>query len=304
MATELNRQEAGSRRQLLRTGIAAATAGTWTHCMAAADHETFSFVIVSDTHLGRNDDPAAEEQLRQGIAEINAGPGDFVLHLGDIVDKARAEHYPRYVAARAELKKPIHEIPGNHDNTELFLRHVTGRIDRSFDHDGVRFVLFGNAHEDSHDGFLAAEQVEWITGECSQAAALGLKIVFCCHVPVHANRHPDRGWYVKPDDGQTAFYDLVEKHSDRVLLCLHGHFHNGIRGWQDHHQVVEVLCPSLCYNQDRNLEEHLRAGRASGFFVPELRTGYTIATLGNGRLTLQYKPLGSQVDAEYSVEWK
>ena len=272
--------------------------------MAATDIETFSFVIVSDTHLGRNDALAPEKQWQQGIAEINAGPGDFVLHLGDIVDKARASQYPRYVATRDELKKPIHEIPGNHDNTKLFKRYVTDRIDRSFDHSGVRFVLFGNAHEDSHDGFVTSEQIDWMTIECAQAAALGLRIVFCCHVPAHSNRHPDRGWYVKPDEGQTAFYDLIGKHAGRVLLCLHGHFHNGIRGWRDHHQVVEVLCPSLCYNQNRNLEKHLKAGSAAGFFVPELRTGYTIATLGKGKLALQYKPLGSQVDAEYSVEWE
>jgi 3',5'-cyclic AMP phosphodiesterase CpdA len=272
--------------------------------MAAADIDAFSFVIVSDTHLGRNDGVAPEKQFRQAIAEINSGPADFVLHLGDVVDKARATQYPRYVAARADLKKPIHEIPGNHDSETLFQRHVTERVDRSFDHKGVRFVLFANAHADSHDGFITSEQLDWLTHECDQAAMQGLKIVFCCHVPVHSNRHPDRGWYVKPDNGQTAFYQLIEKHKGRVLLCLHGHFHNGIRGWQDHYQVVEVLCPSLCYNQDRNLEEHLSTGETSGFFVPELRTGYAIAKLGNGKLTLQYKPLAGAVGAEYSAKWK
>ena len=272
--------------------------------MAAVDIEPFSFVIVSDTHLGRNDSATPEQQWQQGIAEINRGPGDFVLHLGDVVDKARALQYPRYVATRAELTKPIHEIPGNHDSTELFKQHVSDRIDRSFDHNGVRFVLFGNARSSSHDGFITTQQLEWLAKECAQAALQNLKIVFCCHVPIHSNRHPDRGWYVKPDNGQTEFYDLVGKHTGRVLLCLHGHFHNGIRGWRDHHAVVEVLCPSLCYNQNRNMTEHLRSGVASGFFVPELRTGYTIATLGNGRLVLQYKPLGSEVGADYSAEWK
>ncbi len=304
MSLESPQQHAGNRRQLLRAGIAATAAGTWTKCMAAADMEEFSFVVVTDTHLGRKDSGTPEKQWRQGIAEINGGPGDFVLHLGDVVDKARAAQYPRYVDARADLKKSIHEIPGNHDSTELFGQHITDRIDRSFDHKGVRFVLFGNAHSNSHDGFITTDQLAWLTKQCAHAALQDSKIIFCCHVPIHANRHPDRGWYVRPDNGQTAFYQLLEKHADRVLLCLHGHFHNGIRGWRDHHDVVEVLCPSLCYNQDRNMAEHLNSGIASGFFVPELRTGYTIATLGNGRLVLQYKPLGSEVAADYSAEWK
>jgi 3',5'-cyclic AMP phosphodiesterase CpdA len=292
------------RRSFLACAAGGTAALVWSRRLPAAEAlPEFSFVIVSDTHLGRQESKAPERQWRQAIDEINASPGDFVLHLGDVVDSGRPEQYPLYAQTRRTLKKPIHEVPGNHDPVELFAKHVAAPIDRSFDHAGVRFVLFNNSHTDSHLGFITPEQIAWFAGECDAAAAKNLKIVVGCHVPIHTNAHPDRGWHVKSEDGQRAFYEVLDRHLDRVLAIFHGHFHNGIRGWRDHGRVVETLCPSVCYNQSRKLEEALKAGKTTGFFVEELRPGYVLATLGKGRLTLRYKPLGADVNGEYAAEW-
>ena len=91
--------------------------------------------------------------------------------------------------------------------------------------------------------------------------------------------------------------------SATLIASLHGHFHNGIRGWRDHGEMVETLLPSVCYNQSRGLAEHLQAGRADGFFVDELRPGYVLAELGQGRLKLQYKPLRHEPNGEYAAKW-
>ncbi len=275
---------------------------TW-QLSAADDLAEFSFVIVSDTHLGRQDKPTAERQWRQAIAEINAAPGDFVLHLGDVVDAGRPAQYPIYVDSRKELRKPIHEVPGNHDPHDLFTQYIRAPIDASFDHAGVRFLLMGNSHVDSHLGFISPRQLEWLEKECLAAAQNDLRIVLACHVPIHQNLNPDRGWYVKPEDGQTAFYKLLDRFSERFMACFHGHFHNGIRGWRDHAQVVETLCPSVYYNQDRNLAVAIREQKASGFFVDELRPGYVLVTLGRGKLTLRYKPLGAEANGDYVATW-
>ncbi len=292
-----------SRRSLL-AGAAGCFAGLGTWRLPAAEGiEEFSFEIVSDTHLGRNDNISAERQWGGAITELNEAKGKFVLHLGDVVDGGREPQYPIYAAARKRLKKPIYEIPGNHDPHELFEKHVRTPIDSAFDHGGVRFLLLGNAHRDSHDGFITPEQIAWLDKQCGEAAAKDLRIIVCCHVPVHANAHPDRGWFVQPADGQTAFYELAKRHAGHLLACLHGHFHNGIRGWRDHGNLLEILCPSVCYNQDRKLQEHIKSGSAKGFFVEELRAGYLLATLGKGRLTLRYKPLGAELHGEYSAEW-
>lgn len=293
-----------TRRTFLATAAASyAWSRTWP-VAAAAEIDEFSFVIVSDTHLGRNDSDSAERQWRAAIDEINQGPGEFVLHLGDVVDGGRPAHYPRYAELRKSLTKPIHEIPGNHDPRELFEQHICRTIDRSFDHRGVRFLLFNNSRTDSHLGFITPAQLTWLDEQCSAAASHGLKIVAACHVPVHKNQHPDRGWYVQPAEGATGFYDLVTRHAERFLACFHGHFHNGIRGWRDRGELVEVLCPSVCYNQNRNLADAIKNAQTTGFYVDELRAGYVLATLGRGRLTMRYKPLGQDVHGEYQAEWK
>ena len=46
-----------------------------------------------------------------------------------------------------------------------------------------------------------------------------------------------------------ARLQLRQRHADRILACLHGHFHNGIRGWRDHGQTVEVLSGLLVGDQ-------------------------------------------------------
>lgn len=292
-----------------RRSFLAGTAGAvWlgSHRLPAADAlDEFTFVIVSDTHLGRRGSKTPERQWKQAIEEINAGPGDFILHLGDVVDSGGANEpqYPLYAELRKSLKKPIHEVPGNHDPTEYFQKYVAAPIDRSLDHAGVRFILFNNAHTDSHLGFITPEQIAWLDKECATAKEKDLKIVVACHVPIHSNAAPDRGWYVKPADGQTAFYELLDRYADRFLAVLHGHFHNGIRGWRDHRNVVETLCPSICYNQSRGLENAITAGKAQGFFVEELRIGYVLATLGKGKLTLRYKPIGAEPHGEYAAKW-
>ena len=294
-----------TRRDFITTCTATGTAILWSYRLPAADHlQKLSFIIVSDTHLGRKDNKSAENNWRKGIEEINQLPGKFVLHLGDVVDSGRKEQYPIYQETRKLLKKPIHEIPGNHDPTDLFKRHISERIDRSIDEGGVRFVLFNNSHRDSHLGFITNAQIDWLKKEFAEAEEKDLKIIVCCHVPIHTNKPPDRAWYVKPDEGQKKFYELQQKHADRLLACFHGHFHNGIRGWRDHGSTVEALFPSICYNQNRNLKDHIARGKADGFFVNELRAGYVLAELGEGRLTLRYKPLGEKQNGTYSAEWK
>lgn len=247
-----------------------------------------SFIVVTDTHLGYQDKPAAANLWRKTAAEIEAAPGAFVLHLGDVVDGGREEQYPIYLETRKQITKPIHEIPGNHDPQELFEKHLRTPVDLAFDHEWLRVLLLGNAHRDSHDGFLTEEQIAWLGTQCEEAAKRDLKVLIGMHVPVHENKNPDRGWFVKPASGQQEFYKLMNKYADRIVALLHGHFHNGIRGWSDHAPVHEILFPSALYNQDRQLE----AKGAPGFNLPEFRPGYTLVRLKEGVIELEYRVTG------------
>lgn len=284
-----------------RAATAALTAGLvtilprpWNAWAQAKPLPDFSFVVVSDTHLGRQDQEAAAKQWAKTAQEIDTTAGDFVLHLGDIVDGGREAQYPAYKEIRKSIRKPIHEIPGNHDPQELFEKHIRKPVDLSFDHKGVRFLLLNNSRTDSHDGFITGKQLGWLGDQCADAAKMGLFLVVCAHVPVHENKSPDRGWYVKPKDGQTELYKLVDRHKDRVLALLHGHFHNGIRGWDDHAPLQEVIFPSALYNQDRKLADQ----KAPGFYLAEMRPGFVQLKIEKGQMKLRYQPVGAAEGAE------
>jgi 3',5'-cyclic AMP phosphodiesterase CpdA len=265
-------------------------------CLRAGEaRKRLALIVVSDTHLGYKGGESAARQWEKTAAELAAAEGDLVLHLGDVVDGGREEQYPIYLKTRETIGKPVYEIPGNHDPAELFAKHLRAPIDRApidraIDHHWLRLLLIGNARRDSHDGFLTDEQIAWLDAQCRDAAKSDQLAIVCMHVPAHANKHPDRGWYVKPENGQTKLYETLAAHKDRVLALFHGHFHNGIRGWNDHAALHEICFPSALYNGDRKLE----AQQAPGYNPLEFRPGYTLVTIEDRAMKLQYKPVGAE----------
>lgn len=115
-----------------------------------------------------------------------------------------------------------------------------------------------------------------------------LFIMLAMHVPAHDNRDPDVGFYVKPAGGQRELYDIVTQHKARTLALLHGHFHCGLRGWDDHGPLQEISFPSALYNMDRQIEKK----QAPGYNVPEFRPGFTLLSIGKDGMALRYKPVG------------
>lgn len=249
-----------------------------------------AFTVVTDTHLGYRDQTRAAELWEKTAAEVENAPGDLVLHLGDVVDGGRESQYPVYLKSRRTITKPVHEIPGNHDPVEAFARHLRRDVDTVVEHRWLRFLLLNNARRDSHDGFLSEEQVEWIERQCVEAAKQNMWVALCMHVPAHKNLHPDRGWYVKPEHGQTDLYGVLTRHAARVVALLHGHFHNGVRGWDDHGSLQEICFPSALYNLDRKLPQQ----QAPGYNLPEFRPGFTQVRIERGVMTLGYRPIGVQ----------
>ncbi|WP_166831729.1 metallophosphoesterase family protein [Thalassoroseus pseudoceratinae] len=271
-------------------------------CFAMADRSRklprLSLVVVSDTHLGYRDKEHAARLWEQTAVEIGKSSAELVLHLGDIVDGGRELQYPIYLKTREKIGKPVHEIPGNHDPQPLFEKYIRQPVDTVVEHKWLRFLLLNNARSDSHDGFISDDQLAWLETSCKEAENDGTYVALCMHVPAHTNQHPDRGWYVKPEHGQHELYNLLTRHRDRILCLMHGHFHNGIRGWEDHRPVHEIVFPSALYNQSRRLEEQ----NAPGYNLPEFRPGYTLITIDDGQMRLRYQPVGTADSVEKTCQ--
>ncbi len=264
----------------------------------AAERKPLSFLVVSDTHLGYRDQESARQQWEKTAKALAAARGEFVLHLGDVVDGGREAQYPVYLETRATISKPVHEIPGNHDPHELFSKHIRTTVDMAFDHEWLRVILIGNARPDSHDGFITIAQLKWLDEQLQEVRASGRRAILGMHVPAHRNVHPDRGWFVKPQDGQRDLYELIDRHKAIVIALFHGHFHNGLRGWDDRAPIHEICFPSALYNQDRKLQEQ----NAPGYNLPEFRPGFTHVELDGALLKLTYQPVGQQDAAKKELK--
>lgn len=298
----LQQRKPASRRRFLRASsvLAGGCLLPSSALQSAPSVEPVDILLASDTHLGYRDQEVAEQKWREAARELGRLPGEFVLHLGDVVDGGRTHLYKNYLRVRETIGKPVYEIPGNHDPVEEFQRQLGRRLPYAVEHKWLRVLLLNNARRESHDGFLSKAQLAWMDQQCRQAADKQQLVAIGMHVPAHKNLHPDRGWYVKPESGQTELYRILADHADRVVCLLHGHFHNGIRGWSDHGPLHEITCPSVLYNRDRKLEEQ----KAAGFNLPEFRPGVTALRFSREGIQLRYKPLGVGFAAAKTLPWQ
>ncbi|MBT4625889.1 MAG: hypothetical protein HOC63_04290, partial [Rhodospirillales bacterium] len=158
-----------------------------------SDNPIFSFAIVADTHLTRNEILSFEGSDASGnrlgnlyedlAARVNAMNPTFVVHLGDITDPVPVS--PDYDGSAEVFHKasevfsmPYHLVPGNHDIGEKihpalpriddqvsitkraigqYEQHF-GRQRYSFEHEDCLFLVINSM---LHNSGLEEEQEQW-----------------------------------------------------------------------------------------------------------------------------------------------
>jgi 3',5'-cyclic AMP phosphodiesterase CpdA len=197
---------------------------------------TFSFVQISDSHLGFSKDPNKDVAgtLRVAVEKINALPEQpaFVLHTGDITHLAKPEEFDACAEILKGIKAKVLYVPGEHDfdgdgNKEYLKRYGKGTHGLgwySFDHHGVRFiglVNVANAKSGSGDGGLGEigkAQLDWLEKDVARLKDSTPVVVFA-HVPLWAV-HEKWGWGTR--DSEQALKTLKRFGS---LTVLNGHIH-------------------------------------------------------------------------------
>ncbi len=200
---------------------------------AAAAGGAFSFVQISDTHVGYKGpaNPDSLATLRQAIARINAldpSPA-LVIHTGDLTHGQKAGAFDTLAEQMKSLRTgEIFYIPGEHDvfldgGVEYLARHGKGTIGkgwRSFDYKGVHFAGLVNVltYKGEGVGALGAEQLEWLERDLAPLSA-STPVVVYAHVPLWA-AYPQWGWVT--EDGEQALARLRRFGS---VTVLNGHIH-------------------------------------------------------------------------------
>ena len=152
------------RRQTLKCMLWAGTGVVWTVAggvpasrligSAKAAESSFSFVQISDSHIGfaKPANPDARLTLNAAIDKIAAMPDKpaFMIHTGDISHAAQCDVY-----------------------LERFGKGATGGGWYAFDQGGVRFVSLNNVVDLKKNGLgsLGADQLEWLENDLKGKSA-------------------------------------------------------------------------------------------------------------------------------------
>jgi 3',5'-cyclic-AMP phosphodiesterase len=195
---------------------------------------SFSFVQISDSHIGFGKDPYKQSvtaTLQAAVDKINALPNrpDFLIHTGDLTHLST----PREFDAVSEILKgvkvdQIFYVPGEHDiigdGSEYLKRFGKGTKGEgwySFDHKGVHLIGLVNVASQGTDkglGILGNDQLDWLKADVAGLAASTPIVVFG-HVPLWSV-YPQWGWGTQ--DGQQAL-SLLKRFGS--VTVLNGHIH-------------------------------------------------------------------------------
>jgi 3',5'-cyclic-AMP phosphodiesterase len=197
---------------------------------------TFTFVQISDSHLGFSREPNKDVAgtLKQVVAKINALPEApaFVLHTGDVTHLAKAKEFDDAAEVLKGIKAAkVFYVPGEHDfdgeGNKLFLERygkgTKGLGWYSFDHKGVHFVGLVNVSDPKSGssgglGALGKEQLEWLKKDLADRKDSTPVVVFA-HVPLWTV-YEKWGWGTR--DSEQAL-KLLKRFGS--VTVLNGHVH-------------------------------------------------------------------------------
>src|SRR6202521_5655524 len=205
---------------------------------ATGKPEDFSFVQISDSHIGFN--KAANQDvtgtLKKAIDKINVIPAgmkapDFMIHTGDITQNSKAAEFDtaEQVIKGAKVGQVFY-VPGEHDFSlddgalykQRFGKGTVGNGWYSHNYKGVHFVGLNNCVQVDAMGNLGADQLAWLKDDLGGLSS-STPVVLFAHIPLWMV-YEKWGWGTQ--DGATALGYLKRFGS---VTVLNGHIHQVVQ---------------------------------------------------------------------------
>ncbi|MEX3954814.1 metallophosphoesterase [Trinickia sp. EG282A] len=200
----------------------------------ASRNATFSFMQISDSHIGftKAPNPDVTSTLKAALERIDAQPvrPDFIVHTGDLTHLSKPDEFDTVAQLmRASRTQQQCYVPGEHDvigdnGAEFFRRFGHEEASPggwySFDHRGVHFIALINVLNLKAGGlgWLGPDQLAWLKNDLAGRSAETPIVVFA-HMPLWA-LYPSWGWGT--DDSGEALALLNRFGS---VTVLNGHIH-------------------------------------------------------------------------------
>jgi len=194
----------------------------------------FYFVQLSDTHWGFDGpsvNPDSQGSLKKAVAAVNSleEQPDFVVFTGDLTHitedaKQRRDRLGQFRDLAGTLKaKTIHYMAGEHDASldrgDAF-QEFFGKLNYSFDHKGVHFVVIDNVSDPS--ATVGVAQLNWLQSDLSRVKK-DAPLVVLTHRPLF-DLYPQWDWSTR--DGSAVINALMPY---KNVTVFYGHIH------QEHH---------------------------------------------------------------------
>jgi 3',5'-cyclic-AMP phosphodiesterase len=211
------------------------TAKLFAAASAAPAGASFSFVQISDSHIGFN--KAANQDvtgtLKLALDKIDRLPTtpDLLLHTGDISHSSKPAEFDTAQQLIQGVKAgQTFYVPGEHDTAtddgvlyrERFGKGTLGSGWYSFAHKGVHFVGLNNSLQIDAMGKLGPEQLTWLKADLASLSSSTPVVVFG-HIPLWMV-YPNWGWGTQ--DGAEALSYLKRFGS---VTVLNGHIHQVVQ---------------------------------------------------------------------------
>jgi 3',5'-cyclic AMP phosphodiesterase CpdA len=202
----------------------------------------FSFVQVSDSHIGFGKEPYKDvtATFQEAVARINALPERpaLLLHTGDLTHLSRPAEFDTVAQVlKGARAGEVFCVPGEHDiftddgkrYLERYGKGTQGTGWRSFDHQGVHFVGLVNVMNLKAGGLgvLGPEQIAWLRKDLERLGDSTPVVVFA-HVPLWTV-YPEWGWGTQ-DSAQALA--LLKRFGS--VTVLNGHIHQVLQKVEGH----------------------------------------------------------------------
>ncbi|MCF6313014.1 MAG: metallophosphoesterase [Verrucomicrobiales bacterium] len=219
------------------------------------------------------------DKLGAAVKDINQAQVDFSIHLGDIIDR-KFSSFDDILEPLNELKKPVHQILGNHDfavaedkKTEILAKMGIKETYHAFSQSGFRFIFLDGTDlstfaqpkgSDLHaeatamltefkakkrknaqdwNSAVGPKQFAWLKKQLTATAAAGEKAIVSCHYPIL----PDNVHNLWNDQEMLS---LMDQHADTVIAWFNGHNHAG--NYAQHQGVHYVTIQGMVDTPDSN----------------------------------------------------
>ena len=257
-----------------------------------ADVDNTTAIVPNTNHLYDNRYRLGIGKLRQAVDAFNEYDLDFVIHLGDFIDR-RLDDVDMLAPIVAQLRAPLLHVLGNHDfsGSEGVPEKVLAKfgLEKSYYSrviKDVRLIVLdtnelgvikyqenspqwrqgrqkldelqraGALQAYDWNGGVGARQLTWLDAELTQAELQGEKVVLFSHHPVFPP-HPLNAL----DD--SAILAVIDRHNS-VVVYINGHNHIGEYG--ERQGVPYVTMPGMLQGKTN---------------------AYGVVTLGDGTLRMQ-----------------